>query len=178
MAKTWQTNHRSKAKKNNRHTKYDALAARRVLRDAYRAKIDFSAALDSDNLATIHLRWVTAVTILRAVGHALQKLDTSRSCALRAAIDSAWDRWKSQSFQHLIFNEFIEKERNMILKEYRSSLFPSPSEKKKMPDAPIIYSEILIGDRIYSPLEAIEASIVWWEAELWQIEAQAGNPNP
>lgn len=178
MAKTWQNTGRSKTRKNNRYSKYDALAARRVLRDAYRARHDFSVALDLDDLATIRLRWITAITILRAVGHALRKIDAARSCALCSAIDSAWNRWKSQPFQHLIFNEFIEKERNTILKEYRSSLFPSPAEKQGMLDAPAIYPAILIGDRAYSPLQAIEVSIEWWETELWHIEAQAGNPNP
>ena len=129
-------------------------------------------------MATIRLRWITAITILRAVGHALRNMDATRSDALRSAIDAAWSRWKSQPFQYLIFSEFIEKERNTILKEYRSSLFPSPAEKQEMLDAPSIYPAILIGDRAYSPLQAIEASIEWWEMELWQIEAQAGNPKP
>ena len=177
MAETWPRTRRGKRGKAHRHTKYDALAARRALRDAYRAKDELSTALCSDNFATIRLRWITAITILRAVGHILRNIDASRSPALQSAVEASWKRWNSQPFQHLIFHEFIEKERNNILKEYRSSVFPSPSEKQNSLDAPEIYSTILVGDRSYSPLEAINSSIKWWEAELSHIEAQAGNPD-
>ena len=175
MAETWPRARRGKIKKNDPYTKFDALAARRALRDAYRAKDEFSAALSSNNLATIRLRWITAITILRAVGHTLVNIDASRSPALRSAIDSTWDDWKTQAFQHLIFHEFIEKERNTILKEYRTSLFSSPSQKPNSFDAAEFYSSILIGDRSYSALEALNASIRWWETQLEHIEFQAGH---
>lgn len=177
MAETWPRARRGKIKKNDPHTKYDALAARRALRDAYRAKNEFAAALSSNNLATIRLRWITAITILRAVGHTLLNIDASRSQALRSEIDSAWKRWKSDSFQHLIFHEFIKKERNTILKEYRTSLFASPSQKSNFSNNAEYYSTVLVGDRSYSPLEALNVSLEWWEIELNRIEAHAGNPN-
>ena len=177
MAETWPRIRRGKIEKNNPYTKYDALAARRALRDAYRAKNEFSATLSSNNLATVRLRWITAITILRAVGHTLLNIDASRSPALRSAIDSAWTRWKTQPFQHLIFHEFIEKERNTILKQYRSSLFPSPSQKQESLDVAGFYPAILVGDQSYSPLEALNSSLKWWETELHRIEAQAGNPD-
>lgn len=177
MAETWPRTRRGKTKKNNPFTKFDALAARRALRDAYRSRHELSAALSSNDLATIRLRWIAAITILRSVGHVLRNIDASRSPDLKCAIDTAWKRWKAQAFQHLIFHEFIEKERNDILKEYRASIFPSASAKEKTEYAPRMYSSILVGDRSYSPLEAIDASIRWWEAELRHIEAQAGNPH-
>ena len=177
MAETWPRARRGKIKKNDPYTKYDALAARRALRDAYRAKNEFSAALSSNNLATIRIRWITAITILRAVGHTLLNIDASRSPALRSAIDSAWNDWKTQPFQHLIFHEFVEKERNTILKEYRTSLFVSPSQKSKSSDSTGFYSTILIGDRSYSPLDALTASIGWWETELNHIESRARYPD-
>ena len=177
MAETWSRARRGKIKKNDPYTKFDALAARRALRDAYRAKNEFSAALSSKNLATIRLRWITAITILRAVGHTLVNIDASRSSALHSAIDSAWNRWKSDSFQNLIFHEFIEKERNTILKEYRTSLFASPSQQSKFSNNAEHYSTVLVGDRAYYPLEALNVSLEWWETELDRIEAQAGNPN-
>lgn len=177
MARTWSRIRREKTKKNSPFTKFDALAARRALRDAYRAKHELSAALSSNDLAIIRLRWITATTILRSVGYALRNIDASRSSDLKCAIDTAWNRWKANAFQHLIFHEFIEKERNNILKEYRASIFPSTSAKEKTEDAPKIYSSLLVGDRSYSPLEAVDASIRWWEAELSHIEAQAGNPD-
>ena len=177
MARTWSRTRRGKTKKNNPFTKSDALAARRALRDAYRSRKELSAALYSNDLPIIRLRWITAITILRSVGHVLRNIDASRSPDLKCAIDTAWNRWNANAFQHLIFHEFIEKERNNILKEYRASIFPSTSAKEETEDAPKIYSSLLVGDRSYSPLEAVDASIRWWEAELNHIEAQAGNPD-
>ncbi len=177
MAETWPRARRGKIKKNDPYTKFDALAARRALRDAYRARNEFSAALLSKNLAIIRLRWITAITILRAVGHTLLNIDASRSPALRSAIDTAWNDWITHRFQHLIFHEFIEKERNTILKEYRTSLFSLPPQKSKSSDATEFYSSILIGDKSYSALEALNASIRWWETQLDHIEFQAGRPD-
>lgn len=177
MADTWPRARRGKVRKNDPYTKYDALAARRALRDAYRAKDEFSAALSSNNLATIRLRWITAITILRAVGHTLLNIDASRSSPLRSAIESAWNDWKTHPFHHLIFHEFIEKERNTILKEYRTSLFTSPSQEFKSFSSTEFYSTILVGDKSYSPLEALVASIGWWETELDNIEFRARYPD-
>ena len=160
MAETWPRTRRGKIKKNNPYTKYDALAARRTLRDAYRAKNEFSAALAANNLATMRLRWITAITILRAVGHTLRNIDASRSLSLQSAIDSAWNRWKTEPFQHLIFHEFIEKERNTVLKQYRSSLFSIPSQQRTSSDAAEVFTTILVGDKSYSPMEALNSAII------------------
>ena len=177
MAETWPRTRRGKKKRNNPYTKYDALAARRVLRDANRARTEFSKALSSDNIATLRLRWITAITLLRAVGHVLKNIDASRSPALESAISAAWKRWDTQPFHHLIFHEFIKKERDTLQKEYRASIFPRPSAEQQRTETPSVYSAILVGDRSYSPIGAINASIAWWETELGHIEAEAGNPD-
>ena len=172
MADTWTRIRRGKRKENNRFTKSDALAARRVLRDVYRTRNELSQALATGNLAQIRLRWITAVTLLRAVGHLLKKFDASRSPALAKSIDAAWKRWEEFPLHHLIFHEFIKKKRDIVLKEYRSSIFP-PSSETRSTKRTCFYETILIGDTTYSPEGAIGASIKWWENELRRIELDA-----
>ena len=88
----------------------DALAARRVLRDAYRARGDLAEAFQAGRHTDCRLRWVTAITLLRVVGHALDNIDGRRSPEMKAAIKAAWSRWSKCRFDHLIFHEFIKKE--------------------------------------------------------------------
>ena len=65
------------------------------------------------------LRWFTAVSLLRCVGHVLEKVDgTSGDAAMKNAIDDAWKRWKRDRTANVIFWDFIEKERNSALKEF------------------------------------------------------------
>lgn len=177
MADTWPRTRRGKKKRNDPYTKYDALAARRVLRDAYRARNEFSRALSSNNLAEIRLRWITATTLLRTVGHVLERVDSSRSLMLATAIKAAWNRWDRHRFHHFIFHEFIKKERDTILKEYRATIFSPISEKVQSNENPSLYTAILVGDTSYSPLGAINSSIQWWETELGKIESEARNPD-
>ena len=109
MAQTWARKRRGKPALNDPFTKVDALAARRVLRDAYRARHELAKAFKSEGAATRRLRWVAVITLLRAVGHALDNVDGRRSSAMKEAAKAAWTRWR----------EFIKRERDVVLKEYR-----------------------------------------------------------
>lgn len=171
MAQTWGKNRQAKPLRGDRWTKTDALAARRVLRDAYRARHEFKAA-QSDKAATCRLRWVAVVTLLRTVGHTLKSIDARRSPALKYAIQAAWDRWHASPFHHLIFHEFIKRERDMLLKEYR---FPAGRLTTAGETAEMIGPStlLLIGDRSYSAHEALGAALSWWELEIAKIEDDA-----
>jgi len=59
MAQTWARKRRGKPLHGDPHTKVDALAARRVLRDAHRARHELAKALQSDVASARRLRWVT-----------------------------------------------------------------------------------------------------------------------
>ena len=97
MARTWGRKRRGKLVRNDPFTKVDALAARRVLRDAYRARNELAKAFESDVAATHRLRWVTVITLLRAVGHALDSVDVRRRsrCALGWRRGSLWSATSS-----------------------------------------------------------------------------------
>jgi hypothetical protein len=175
MAETWARNRRGKRRLDDRYTKVDALAARRVLRDAYRARHELSEAFQSENVATRRLRWVTAITLLRAVGHALDSVDVKRSPVLKQAAKDAWTRWKNAPFHNLIFHEFIKLERDVLLKEYRfTERRVVVGEPESEPETIGATTILFIGDRTYSPLEAIDAALAWWESEIANIEDAAG----
>ena len=92
-------------------------AARRVLADC-------KAALEMlEDERRWRVGWVGALALLRAVGHVLRNVD-GRTPRAQAAINAAYDSWKAKP-EHLVFREFIERERNNILKEYRLSVLDS-----------------------------------------------------
>jgi hypothetical protein len=175
MAQTWVRKRRGKPVRNDPFTKVDALAARRVLRDAYRARQELTKAFQSDAAAMRRLRWIAVITLLRAVGHALDSVDVRRSPAMKEAAKAAWTRWRQNPFQHLIFHEFIKRERDVVLKEYRFTTGRVAVGEAVKPIESIGPSTVLlIGDRSYTALEAVDAALAWWEAEISQIEREAG----
>jgi hypothetical protein len=161
MAETWAKNRRGKALRSDPFTKIDALAARRVLRDAYRARQDLAQAFRSNNVTARRLRWgVTTVTLLRPVGHALDSIDTRRSPVMKQAARTVWKRWQDAPFHHLIFHEFIKRERDVVLKEFRfTEGRVMASEGHTAGEAVGPATIILIGDRSYSALEAADAAL-------------------
>jgi hypothetical protein len=176
MAQTWPRKSRGKPVRGDPFAKVDALAARRVLRDAYLARAELAKAFQSDRAATHRLRWVAVITLLRAVGHALDSVDVRRSTAMKQAAKAAWTRWRQNPLHHLIFHEFIKSERDVVLKEYRFTTkrvttVGEPSVKGVESIGPS--TVLLIGDRSYSALEAVDAALAWWEAEINQIEDEA-----
>jgi len=62
-------------------------------------------------------RWVATVSLLRAVGHVLDKVDAETSPLARSVIDK-----KYREPRPSIFEDFIEDERNNVLKQYRFSV--------------------------------------------------------
>lgn len=72
---------------------------------------------DSELARTRRVRWVALLTLLRAVGHVLAKVDKEHADPqMQAAIDEAWDQLRE--LKPAIFWQFIERERNAVVKEY------------------------------------------------------------
>jgi hypothetical protein len=65
------------------------------------------------------MHWTFAVVMLRTVGHVLVKVDRHKSARHKQTIDAYWTRWKGDRLANWIFWEFIEDERNNILKTYK-----------------------------------------------------------
>lgn len=136
------------------------------------------------------------MALLRAVGHVLDKIDGA-DVKVAGAAKEAHKKWKSDAPAHEIFREFIERERNTILKEYAFNTHPhdqvelvllsnlrSGSDGQTIGDVQIAP----IGDNIYRPLlsgfregddarDVLSDAIEWWEGELAAIdEALSSSP--
>jgi len=67
--------------------------------------------------ATVQAQYIAIVSMLRSVGHVLQKADCVNP-ADKQFLDSRWAVWKNEA----IFRTFIEPTRNDLLKEFKSRL--------------------------------------------------------
>ncbi|HXF26731.1 MAG TPA: hypothetical protein VN610_05630, partial [Bryobacteraceae bacterium] len=57
--------------------------------------------------------------LMRAVGHVLDRMDANENGPCPGlSVDVAYAKWKANRDEHRIFWEFIEEERNNILKKY------------------------------------------------------------
>ena len=164
------------------------VAAREVLADC---RIALELLEQETNLRRWRVLWAGSVALARAVGHVLDKVD-GENADLRRAARSAFDRWKSKDPEHEIFREFIEAERNSILKEYRFRHHPldevpvaveftlcSPTTGELRRHAEVFE----LGDDIYRPMldgfregddarDVLEEALQWWEHQLDRIDSE------
>jgi len=143
------------------------------------------------------IHWAAAVALIRAVGHVLRNVDGADPVIKKAA-NAAHKRWKSTDPEHEIFREFIERERNNLLKEYHSDVHPLGEVT--------VAAELLvqrvgdgaqkklgyvaeIGENIYRPMldgpwegddarDVLIAAIDWWEEQLIIIENDISQMRP
>ncbi len=162
--------------------------ARAVLEDC---KLALSLLENEKDLATWRVHWVGAVALIRAVGHVLIKVD-AKDASLKVAVDGSYSRWKRQRSQNAIFWDFINQERNSILKEYIFNFHPldevevaviltvQNSETGKQKQVPHI---VPIGENIYRPIldgyreggdarDVYQDALDWWESQLSDIESE------
>ncbi len=152
---------------------------------ARRALADCRKALDllemESDAAQFRVLWVAAVALLRSVGHVLQKVDSTQSPLVAKAIDDTWERWKTDKEANAIFFEFIEEERNNILKEYEFGFLSGPVEVLVTPNDEFFTLE----DSMYCPVsggrfdgedcrDVVAEGIAWWERELSAIDRYSG----
>jgi hypothetical protein len=137
-------------------------------------------------------RWATVITLLRAVGHVLDKVDGSSSPEMRSAIDAAWQTILKTKPDPVLFWGFIEEDRNLLLKEYRFvagqgvTIFAPPMQVKAMvPGRPTTASPIVEGrsELVYKmsdgpfkdqdPRDVARRALDWLENYLGSIDADA-----
>lgn len=138
------------------------------------------------------VHWVGAVALVRAVGHVLRLVDRQEFPQFSGAIDTAFQRWKVGD-EHRIFREFIDQERNNVLKEYRSSIHDLPvirlSVERKGEQTAVMwetnddgsFSEYFeIDENLFRPRmtgfmagedarDIYKQAIKWWQTELTAI---------
>ena len=70
--------------------------------------------------------WVAGIALARAVGHVLKNVDSEKDDVTKMAVASAYTSWKANKPSNAIFWEFIEEERNQVLKQYEVGFFAGP----------------------------------------------------
>lgn len=151
------------------------IAAREVLDDCRGAL----AELDGVQGPVWRRRWITAVVLLRTVGHVLFNVDRERSQAYKKAITAARDSLKNSKPKNQIFWDFIENERNNILKQYQISagqgatVYLGPSRS--------VDYHYVINTGPFAELDQrdlLRQAISWWEKYLDEIDTAASGDAP
>lgn len=160
-----------------------SLSARNVLLDC---KVALEILEDSKDVRHWRVHWAGAISLLRAVGHVLQKVDR-RQPEFRNAIDQRFALWKQEPHKHQVFWDFIKTERDSLLKEYVSSVSNAQnvalgvvSELDETGSVEVfgldenIYKPILSGyGETEDARDVYQEAIEWWELELSEIEKMA-----
>jgi len=138
---------------------------------------------ETRNTPNFRIYWIACVVLLRTVGHVLAKIDAQRHPKIHAAVSAAWDGWKDNRKDHAIFWDFVERERNAVLKEYEFGLEQAlglayTSDGKIETDET---GEWLVEEQDYfwmkgpafdlwDSRDVIVEAIGWWEDQLSKIE--------
>lgn len=149
--------------------------AKKVLNDL---KQSYAMLENEEDYTKFRVLWVAAITLARAVGHILDKVDSKQSILMKTIIDKKWKNLKNNEnrAENIIFFEFIENERNQILKEYEFGMLSSPInlmiEGKD--------SVFTLNSCMYMPLQdgkytgedcrdVLAEAIIWWENYINEI---------
>jgi hypothetical protein len=150
-----------------------ALKAREVLADC-------GNALDLLQEETRHevfrLYWVAGVALARAVGHVLHKVDGEHDPTIGRAVASAYAAWKADKEANAIFWDFIEQERNQILKEYEVGFLAGPIDVVAGGEFHTLDEHLFcpIADGAFAGEDCrdiLQQAITWWESQPNGIEA-------
>ena len=168
--------------------------ARKVLSDC---EIALEMLENEEDLERWRVVWAGAMALLRAVGHVLAKED-GRNPKLHPFVDAAYRRWKDDRVANQIFWNFIEEERNNILKQYHFNIYPmDQTDVIVIPDTENIGTDessptpkvFSITGSLYRPIvdgfcegddarDVYREALEWWKTELNAIEARMASSEP
>jgi hypothetical protein len=151
------------------------VTARKVLRDL---EFAFELLEVEEIEEKFRLLWVSAISLVRSVGHVLNKVDRKRSPKLEQEISKKYSSWKNNPEENKIFFEFIENERNSLLKEYEFGFLSSPI-------GIVVTSgneSFNIGENLFLPMsegiytgedcrDVLGDAIAWWKQQIHEIES-------
>lgn len=104
--------------------------------------------------------WVAGIALLRAIGHVLAKSDMMTSGKHKLEIDRLWHRWKAHPDDSAIFWEFVEEERNNLLKTYEFGAALAHDENG-------FYVRYGNGENAF---DLFRAAVYWWRHQLMLLE--------
>ena len=152
----------------------DSLIARDVLEDCEKALEMLQEEIPSDEFRVI---WVAAIAQVRAIGHVLHKVDGERNPKLKKIIEEAFNDWKKNKEDNAIFWDFIENERNSVLKQYEFGFLFGPIGVITPADQEIVE----LNEGLFCPIlegryegedcrDILAEAIKWWKNQLNIIE--------
>jgi len=126
------------------------------------------------------------LTLLRAIGHVVHKVDAQNDPKLRPAVEAWWTALNADKASHPLFWEFIERERNSFIKEYETAArqvvvghvglvrYDSATDSYSSgPYVPPKYTPKLAAGHFSGRdlQQAAAEAIEWWELQLSNIDA-------
>ncbi len=157
-------------------------AARRVLSDCESALEMLDDERDEQRWRVL---WIGAMALLRTVGHVLRKVD-GEDLRRREEFDAAYKRWKdAERAEHAVFREFIDNERNRLLKEYSLNVVDSAEVGVgvvSMQDGGVANeTAFILDENLFRPVmegfgagedarDVYRLALEWWDSELSQLE--------
>ena len=150
------------------------LKARQVLADCRKAHSLLDCESDPQNFRIL---FTAAVSLCRAVGHVLSKIDAAENPSIARQIEGLWKEVKTQREKHRIFHDFIERQRNLVLKEYEFLHVDSPQTVTIPSGEAFVLDDLLfcpVSDGEYAGVDCrdlLAEAIEWWETMLNVIES-------
>jgi hypothetical protein len=153
--------------------------ARRILDDCGTC---LQALRDEPKGTSWRIQWVATLALLRAVGHALDKVDGGKDAKLAAIVQNHWKRLSASKPKPEIFWHFIKAERDSLLKEYETAARVNVTVRLGVvePSKPNVY-EYTMGPGPFEghdQRELVAEAIAFWDAYLFAIEAEYAGQTP
>lgn len=147
------------------------LNARVVLQDCR----DAINELNNDIQGSVWRRkWTTAVILLRTIGHVLESVDSKISAHHKVAIEEAHKQINNSKHDNLIFFEFIKKERDLIVKEYKTSAGQGVTVYVGFGDnKSTVVNHYLINSGPFEgqdQRDVLREAVKWWEEYLDNVD--------
>ena len=128
---------------------------------------------DEEDPDRFRILWVACITLVRAIGHVLDKNDGPE---VKRIANELYATWRDPQNPEFIFEDFINKDRNLLLKEYS---FNYMAEGLFLVADDMVVSSV-DGD-LYKPVEigkyagqdcrdVLNEAIAWWDKQLGIIE--------
>ena len=130
------------------------LEARSLLFEFYNSDID-------DEHTEWRIHWFAGVAILRTIGHVLHNVDASTSFRHRTLLGAIWNDWHEDKDDNWIFFDFIERERNNVLKEFSFGANLPTEEDGRL---------LAYGNTEFDAIELFAEAVYWWRRQLQEIE--------
>jgi len=111
--------------------------------------------------------WVAGLALLRTVGHVLAKVDAKTSPNHSDAINAFWIGLQADRRAAAIFWDFIEKERNNLLKTYSFGAKLAWNENQ---DAYVEFEDGLDAFQLF------REAVYWWRHHLMVLEHELAAP--